>query len=156
MRAPTPSAAAEIAVPDVRELIYRIDSYNERLASLLIRAVERKRELLLMLAEREVIKNPASVIQNKRDEVNGTLEEATKKIKEILKDKRTQLTLLCEKLNALSPLSVLKRGYALVECGSAAVKSVSDVSVGDKLSVKLSDGTLSVSVDSLTKKKGGR
>ena len=154
MRAPTPSAAAELAVPDVRELIYRIDSYNERLVYELIRVVGRKREQLEAFADREVIKNPMTAVSKHREIIDGYGEDLINSIKNILKDKKAELLLITEKLNALSPLSVLKRGYAIVEHNSARVSSIRDISVGDKVEVRLSDGKLLASVEALTKKKG--
>ena len=154
MRAPTPSAAAELAVPDIRELIYRIDSYNERLLSSLSRAVERKREQLEALADREVIRNPMTAILKNRELFEEYKSDLMERIKGIIKDKKAELVVLSEKLGALSPLSVLGRGYAIVERGSTAVKSVADLSVGDELLIKLSDGSAHAVVDRITKKKG--
>ena len=135
-------------------MIYRIDSYDERLVSSLIRAVERKREQLLSLSDREVIKNPMAILTKSKELIDGYCEVLIRSVKNAVKDKKSELLLLAGKLNALSPLSVLERGYAIVEYNSERVKSVDCLSVGDKVEVRLSDGNLLASVDGLTKKKG--
>ncbi len=154
MRAPTPSAAAEIAVPDIRELIFRIDSYNERLVSALLRTVERKREQLLSLSDREAVRNPMTAVLKSKELIDGYKEDILKGIKAVIKDKKSELLLLTEKLNALSPLSVLERGYAIVEHNLKRIKSIGDISVGDKVELRLSDGKVIAAVEGLTKKKG--
>ena len=153
MRAPTPSAAAELAVPDIRELLYRMDSYNERLASSLIRAVERKREQLEALVDREPLRNPMAAILKHRELVEEYKSDLLESIKGVIKDKKAELIILSEKLGALSPLSVLSRGYAIVERDSTAVKAVADISVGDGVIIKFTDGAAHAVVDGITKKK---
>ncbi len=149
MRAPTPSAAAELAVPDVRELYIRLDSISDRLATALSRTVERKRERL------EAIKllEAGHFTDGHREAISELYNELCRNIDAKLKDKRAVHMLGAEKLNALSPLSVLSRGYAILEGRQGVLNSVDALSVGDEINLRLLDGVLAASVTKITKKK---
>lgn len=156
LRAPTPSAAAELAVPDIRELIIRVDGMAERLSGALLHLIERKREKLEVLSDSTVLKNPLVIINNKRDSLLEKQDEILSNIKEIIEQKRMDLILKTEKLNALNPLSVMSRGYAVAEVDGSIIKSVKQVAKGDVLTVKFSDGTVETGVTKITKRKGAQ
>ena len=141
MRAPTPSAAAEIAVPDRRELMMRVDQLDERLATALIRNVERARERLSLLSDRASADSVRRMLEGKRDEVNYLNEKSSLLIRSILQAKRDMLSSSAAKANALSPLSTLSRGYSVAEKEKVVVKSVGELSKGDRLTLIMRDGT---------------
>ena len=141
MRAPTPSAAAEIAVPDRRELMMRVDQLDERLATALIRNVQRARERLNALSDRAGADSVRRMIDGKRDEVNYLNEKSTLLIRSILQAKRDMLSSSAAKANALSPLSTLSRGYSVAEKDNVVIKSVNELSAGDRLTLIMRDGT---------------
>ena len=141
MRAPTPSAAAEIAVPDRRELMMRVDQLDERLATALVRNVQRARERLNVLSDRASADSVRRMLEGKRDEVNYLNEKSTLLIRSILQAKRDMLSSSAAKANALSPLSTLSRGYSVAEKDNAVIKSVNEVSKGDRLTLIMRDGT---------------
>lgn len=143
LRAPTPSAAAEIAVPDRRELLMRIDSYSERLISALKRTITRARERLSYLSDRADGKVLIGIIDNKRVEVERLDEKAVLLINAILSRAKTNLAESAARADALSPLSTLSRGYSITEKDNKTVKSTSKLSVGDEITVILSDGRVS-------------
>lgn len=153
MRAPTPSAAAELAVPDIRDIFIRLDTVSARLASALSRAVERKREKLLGISRLFSAEDAGRLIKSKRHELSVLYGNLCRSIDRKMKDERAAFILGAEKLNALSPLSVLARGYAILDSAHGAVKSVNEISVGDELSLRLVDGTAAVSVKKITKKR---
>ena len=142
MRAPTPSAAAEIAVPDRRELMLRVDQLDERLASALIRSVQRARERLNLLSDRAGVDGVRRMLDSKRDEVNYLREKSALLIRSILQAKRDSLSSSAAKANALSPLSTLSRGYSVAEKENAVIKSVNELSKGDRLTLIMNDGKL--------------
>ena len=142
MRAPTPSAAAEIAVPDRRELMLRVDQLDERLASALIRSVQRARERLNLLSDRAGADGVRRMLDVKRDEVNYLREKSALLIRSMLQAKRDSLSASAAKANALSPLSTLSRGYSVAEKGNAIIKSVNELSKGDRLTLIMNDGKL--------------
>ena len=141
MRAPTPSAAAEIAVPDRRELMMRVDQLDERLATALVRNVQRARERLNVLSDRAGADSVRRMIDGKRDEVNYLNEKSALLIRSIMQAKRDMLSSSAAKANALSPLSTLSRGYSVAEKDNAVIKSVNEVSKGDRLTLIMRDGT---------------
>lgn len=141
MRAPTPSAAAEIAVPDRRELMMRVDQLDERLATALIRSVQRARERLNVLSDRAGAESVRRMLEGKRDEVNYLNEKSALLIRSILQAKRDMLSSSAAKANALSPLSTLSRGYSVAEKDNVVIKSVNELSKGDRLTLIMRDGT---------------
>lgn len=153
MRAPTPSAAAEIAVPDMRELVLRIDALYDRAKNALLRLTERAREKFDTLSEKAVLCEPLKIIDGRRAVIDGRYEAALSLINKIIQDGRTRLSLLAGKLQALNPLSVISRGYAIVERDGYITNTVSSLTVGDVLNLKLSDGTVTATVNKIYKNK---
>lgn len=156
LRAPTPSAAAELAVPDIRELIMRVDGMSERLSVALLHLIERKREKLDIISSSAFLKSPLEIISNKRDLLSEKQDEILLNIKEIIEQKRIDLILKTEKINALNPLSVMARGYTVAEKDGVIIKKAKDLALGDVLCVKFSDGTVDANVTKITKKKGAQ
>lgn len=149
MRAPTPSAAAEIAVPDIRELIMRIDSMSERMCHALTSLAERKRERLESLMNRDVLARPNLLIDGLREDLVQTFIKVCDSAVKNINDRKSMLILQTEKLNALSPLSVMARGYSITEHEDKILKSASDVTKGDLLKIRLSDGAVSARVEQI-------
>ncbi len=156
MRAPTPSAAAEIVVPDKRELLLRIDSYNERLASALIRNVERARERFERLAEATDESKLHALIAARRDRLMYLNEKSKLLINNVLRTSREMLEKNSARADALSPLSTISRGYSIAEINRKIIKSVLDLKVGDDFTLRLSDGTVDGSVKEIRKETGDR
>ncbi|MBO7304761.1 MAG: exodeoxyribonuclease VII large subunit [Clostridia bacterium] len=153
MRAPTPSAAAELAVPDMRELLLRIDGNYQRLVTALNTAVERKRERLALISEKSVLEKPTNVLAQKRDELSDIRAVLTTAMRNFMKDKRAALAVEAEKANAMNPLSVLSRGYSITEKNGKPLLGVSELSVDDTVSIKLSDGTVLAKIEQITERK---
>jgi exodeoxyribonuclease VII large subunit len=146
MRAPTPSAAAEIAVPDRRELIMRIDRLDERLCSALVRSVGRYRQLLDSLTERVSTDAVNRQLSARADEVDRLNEKSRLLIRNLLQAKREQLSAMAAKADALSPLSTLLRGYSVAEKDGAVIKQAGDLSCGDRISLIMQDGRVEAEV----------
>lgn len=153
MRAPTPSAAAELAAPDTREIYIRLDDFSDRLFAALSRTVERKRERLEAIKNAGVFSDTVRFTEKRRALTLELYTSLCRNIQQKLKDKRAEHVLVTEKLSALSPLSVLSRGYAIAESTHGTVNSINAVSVGDEINLRLLDGELSASVTKITKKK---
>ena len=153
LRAPTPSAAAEIAVPDKRDLALRIDSFNERLASALIRRVERARERLDRLALYTDKTRILSSIDNKRQSIKHLEEKSRFLLNGALDRARETLAQNAAKVNALSPLSTISRGYSVAEKNGRIVKSIHEINVGDSISLRVADGYAKVNVTEIRKEK---
>ena len=139
-RAPTPSAAAEIAVPDYRELLQRIDGLADSAESALLRSIESRRYALDLVSEKSVLKRPETFYEKKQ----SNLLELQRRAQDALERKTTRLKgnflPIARKLDALSPLATLARGYSVVSSGGSVVKSLSDIEVDSEISIRLCDG----------------
>lgn len=151
MRAPTPSAAAELAVPDKRELMLRLDSYDERLALAVQRKVSRSREKLDLLRARADRYTVINLIEARRVTVSRLAEKSNLLIAGYLERTKDRLFSCVEKANALSPLSILSRGYSIAETKNGIIKSTSEVDAGDEVRIILSDGAISATVTDIVK-----
>ena len=149
LRAPTPSAAAEIAVPDVRELAMNVMGLEERATLGLKNVLRRSKERL----ERVKSKNPSALLRAVTESGRRDLEQLFQKSERLIKEKiislRSSLALNSEKANAMSPLSIMSRGYSIAFKDNEIIRSRSSVALGDKITVRLSDGELSASVEEL-------
>ena len=153
MRAPTPSAAAELAVPDKRELALRLDSLDERLCLALNRKVSRARERLDHLKDMTESFSLPGLISQRRESVMVSYDKVRLLIHSQLQRARDRLSLETGKASALSPLSILSRGYSIAENESGIIKSVEEVNAGDDISLQLSDGVVKTKVTEIKKEK---
>ncbi len=124
LRAPTPSAAAELTVPDLRGLLQELDLRYERLTESLIERIEGAKEELF-------------------DYVALFKKTAPK----LLTLKEERLKGLVGKIESLSPLAVLSRGYSVASKDGKTLKSVNDVTIGDNVSLRLTDGVVETTVN---------
>lgn len=146
MRAPTPSAAAELAVPDRRELMMRLDSLDERIALALVRKLDRSRERFEHLKTMADVRSIDKLIRTKSDAVATLGEKAELLIHARVDKTRDRLSANAGKVNALSPLSILSRGYSITEKDGAVIKSTDRLSINDEIGVILSDGRVYATV----------
>lgn len=142
LRAETPSAAAEYAVPDYDEQLNYINRLSNALYTCEKALISRKRESIKLLQNSPCIKNPYKNIEYKQLYLDGVGESLNSIETRILEKKRLEFSGLVSKLHALSPLKVLSRGYSAVYHNGEIVKSEKQVSVNDEINVKLSDGGL--------------
>lgn len=148
-RAPTPSAAAELAVPETGELMHKFDNIVGRTQLLLSRAIERQRQTVRLLSERRIFAEPERMLDEKRMTLDKTSDTMVNLISRRIDASRAKMEAYAGKVNALSPLQVFSRGYAMAENGAGDVlSSVHDVSAGDALRVRLKDGYLHTTVNS--------
>ena len=141
LRAPTPSAAAELAVPDVYEVKQKINSYQNRLRLSLVKKVEIMKLRYEKCMSSRVFKEPLRNINDNYLKVETYIKKLENIIKTKQKEEKTKYVELVAKLDTLSPLKTLTRGYSLVEKNNNIIKSAKDVNTGDKIDLKFSDGT---------------
>ena len=140
MRAPTPSAAAEIAVPDIREIAIGIDNLSDRADRALMRVTERMRDKLTRLTESRVLSDFGGALSSLSEDVALLLQRASVAYSKAVLDKKLEFLTNVSKLEALNPLSVMARGYSVVQRNGANVSKLSDVNVGDVITVRVNDG----------------
>ncbi len=141
LRAPTPSAAAELAVPDRAEFTEGIKNSGRRMSFLISERIRHNKEKLLMLSNRPVLKSPMGVVERQREILGALSVSLDKCMEKIYSDKKNLYLAKVGKLGALSPLSVLSRGYTLIENEEKSpIVSASALAVGDDVRLKFSDG----------------
>lgn len=140
LRAPTPSAAAELAVPDEKELYMRIASLCDKASSALTRTLDAEKSRLDKIKAHKLLSDPTKTFENQRKYAAELLNSVNISIKHILDDKKKSLLSASVKADALSPLSTLKRGYSVATVCGKVVKSNEQLEVGDRILLKLYDG----------------
>jgi len=147
LRAPTPSAAAELAVPSAEELRERMASIYLRLKNAAEKCVERNRLQLKVYAEKKILLDPLFMINEKSiylDKVTAAFETV---VKSLLNEKKQKLGLAVSKLDGLSPLTTLKRGFSVAKNENGSViKKVTDAKKGSDISIIVSDGEIAAVV----------
>lgn len=146
LRAPTPSAAAEIAVPDKLELKSELISYKQHLLTIVKTRITNERTKIKGIEQKDVMCNPLAKITENRRELVYMSERLGNLTAGVLDENKRKFAALAGKLDALSPLGVISRGYALVESDGRIVTSKDDVSTGDSISLKVSDGVINAEV----------
>lgn len=143
LRAPTPSAAAELAVPDTAELKHKINNIISRESAVLLQMLSAKRETLARYEKSRYLSSPGHMIDDRRMTLVLSSERLMTSAAHVNEIKKHALSALSGKLEALSPLAVLSRGYGVVSSEEGKViKEIADVSVGDKITVKVRDGEI--------------
>lgn len=143
LRAPTPSAAAELAVPILAELQFHVDQFRAQLKNAMESQIERKRHLLEGIAAKGPLKDPFWRIDQNRQRLDTLHIRLQEGMTRFVDDKNGILNLLAAKLDLLSPLAVLGRGYSLAynEEGNL-VRSAKNVELSEQIYVQLSEGRL--------------
>ena len=143
LRAPTPSAAMELALPDTGELMRKFGNVKTRLSALLSRRLESEQKLLRMLSERRVFAAPETIYQDKQLEISRLGDMLEKALSGALESKRKETRSLSQLLASYDPLGVLKRGYSVAyDKNGRIIKSETEVQTGEGFSVKLAKGAI--------------
>ena len=147
LRAPTPSAAAELAVADTYELKRKIDTYQDRLRNSLIKKLELMKLRYEKAISSSVFKEPLRRINDNYLKVDTYIKQLESIIKEKEKAKKTKYVELIAKLDTLSPLKTLYRGYSITEKDGKIVKSKEELTKGDIVNLKFIDGKKQATVN---------
>ena len=147
LRAPTPSAAAELAVPDGTQLRSALDAKRLYLHRAMEARLSAARASLSALATARCMRSPKNYIEDRRMSLSYLTEKLDHAATLLLLEKRNRFGALCAKAEALSPLKVLTRGYAAVFLDDGrAVSDARELSVGDEISIRMSKGTARATV----------
>ncbi len=147
LRAPTPSAAAELSVPNITELFAFLNKCDLTLKSELSAKYNYNKVKLDSITQNAFFKNPLRLIETRFEQVDYFSEKLHSAFLSKIEGNKSKLFESVAKLDALSPLKVLSRGYLIAEKDSKPLTSVFDTEVGDKLTLKLNDGKLICTVD---------
>ena len=170
LRAPTPTAAAELAVPNIVDLTHNLNQIAIRLNESIYNQINFKKLYLDSVKNSFVIKNPMIMYENKQQKLDNIIEKINQLLsykierKKVLlnnlknnnillnpinlyKPQKLELTNIISKLELLNPLSILKRGYTLTYIDNKIVKSVDDINIDTKLKIKFYDGIITTKVE---------
>ncbi len=142
LRAPTPSAAAELVVPDRNELMSKISMLADAMKSAAMAKVTHGKARLGILMKSRVFEHPEILVQERWQIVDTLTMRLANSFDRQVSNCSARLGEVTAKLHALSPLQVLSRGYAIVKHDGQLVKRISDVEVGDSTETLISDGRL--------------
>ena len=150
LRAATPSAAAELSLPDKEDLSRQVRSLTTRLGAAENTRIRRYRTQLDRLAASRVLTSPEGVYKLRRETVAGLEKRLSLSVSRHLGHKRQSMERVVAQLGALNPLAVLSRGYALVQDESGhVVPTVDRLTVGDTVNLRFSDGSARMRVEEI-------
>ena len=140
LRAPTPSAAAELAVPNCSEIQLKLKTYENRLKNSLYKKVEVMKLRYEKCMKSKAYTSPLQKINEYYMLIDKNEKALENKIQVILKEKKAYMIEWISKLDALSPLKTLSRGYSIVQKDNKIVKTVKELKQGDNIKLRLTDG----------------
>ena len=147
MRAPTPSAAAELAVPDRMALMQNVDELFMRADSAFRSILENRKNAVENMKKKIMLGSPESRIKLAREKISGGERIIDERMQSILKSKKILLASAAGKLEAINPLAVLARGYGVVKGSQGnVVSSVGDVELGSTVHLLVKDGDITATV----------
>lgn len=152
-RAPTPSAAAEIAVPDKNELLRDINHLKERLLLKVKRTLDFKKQSLESIMDRPIFKRPLDFINQYLQQIDDLILNSSKAISNFLKLKRKELEIITATLHSINPKAVLSRGYSIATNKGKIIKTIDDVKINDLIDIVIQKGEIKSQVKEV--KNGG-
>ena len=146
LRAPTPSAAAELAVPDIREQKYYVSSLKNALNIAIENDIKDKQYNLEKISKSSVLENPEKIIENCELYLDTLTTKINMRYKDVFTKQLSDFAMLCSKLDSLSPLKVLARGYSITKKDENIITDSKDLSVGDSISIQFADGNVKADI----------
>lgn len=153
LRAPTPSASAELAIPDLIETKIKIDSFNKRLTNGFVSNTSKYKTRLNQISNKLLLNDPSKQIHDLQNQIDRLKKDLNKSMQFYLQSNEAALVNIINKLEASSPLSILKKGYSICcKDNGQTILNVDNVYKGDILTVQLNDGYIVAKVEG--KEKG--
>lgn len=142
LRAPTPSAGAELAVPDRNEILQNLDAQRQYLSSLMDKKLIENNNIVSELTTKLLSLSPDDKIAKLYNDLDFLSQKYENNSNRIFQNTANKIELLATKLESLNPVSILKRGYSVVTNNDKTVTSVKDVKNGDTLAINVTDGKI--------------
>ena len=147
LRAATPSNGAELAVPDQETLLQNLDALNGAMAAALSRQLKLAAQRLDALAASPALRGPTGYLERKEKDLRLLKNRMISAQERMISASNARFVSCVAKLDAMSPLKVLSRGYAMAQTGNGELlRSIHQVNPGDRILVNISDGTITASV----------
>ena len=154
VRAPTPSAGAEIATTDINEIIGNFNYFNQRLSDSILGKINSYKQRLSVLQRSRVFLKPLNMLDIPKMRFSAIAENLVDAMKTLNNEKRNNFAELNAKLVVLNPMSILSRGYgAVFNKNNDVIRKVSDTEAGEEITIALSDGKLKATVNSREENK---
>lgn len=142
LRAPTPSAGAELAVPDRNEILQNLDAQRQYLSSLMDKKLIENNNIVSEMTTKLLSLSPDDKIAKLYNDLDFLSQKYENNSNRIFQNTANWIELLATKLESLNPVSTLKRGYSVVTNNDKTVTSVKDVKNGDTLAINVTDGKI--------------
>lgn len=142
LRAPTPSAGAELAVPDRNEILQNLDAQRQYLSSLMDKKLIENNNVVSEMTTKLLSLSPDDKIAKLYNDLDFLSQKYENNSNRIFQNTANKIELLATKLESLNPVSILKRGYSVVSNNDKTVISVKDVKNGDTLAINVTDGKI--------------
>jgi exodeoxyribonuclease VII large subunit len=142
LRAPTPSAGAELAVPDRNEILQNLDAQRQYLSSLMDKKLIENNNIVSEITAKLLSLSPDDKIAKLYNDLDFLSQKYENNSNRIFQNTANKIELLATKLESLNPVSILKRGYSVVTNNDKTVTSVKDVKNGDTLAINVTDGKI--------------
>lgn len=142
LRAPTPSAGAELAVPDRNEILQNLDAQRQYLSSLMDKKLIENKNIISEMTTKLLSLSPDDKIAKLYNDLDFLSQKYENNSNRIFQNTANKIELLATKLESLNPVSILKRGYSVVTNNDKTVTSVKDVKNGDTLAINVTDGKI--------------
>ena len=155
LRAPTPSAAAELAVPDIAELRAGLINLQKQLKEKALNRLAEAKTRLDAAEKLLSLHKPSTRIEAERRRVNDLFSTIQKDFSALISFKESRLAALLRLLDAFNPLKTLERGYSIVMKDGDLISSAKTLDKGDKITVKLSDGDIEAVVEGISQSSEG-
>lgn len=146
LRAPTPSAATELAVPDIEEIKKKLETYNQRYKISLKKKIEFMKLRYQKSMSSKAFTDPTAKIKEQYINLDIIIKNLENLITNKVKDSKTKSIELISKLDTLSPLKTLTRGYSIVQKNGKTIKSVKELKTNDMLGIRFTDGEVKTKV----------
>lgn len=146
LRAATPSNAAELAVPDQDALRQSMDAMSDTMAASLERQLKAARQHLQVLSTSPALRSPTAYLEQKEQNLEHLRSRLVAAQRAGVDKKQQRFVALTAKLDAMSPLKVLSRGYAMTQKDGVVVRSVKQLEAGERITVAFSDGSIDATV----------
>jgi exodeoxyribonuclease VII large subunit len=149
LRAPTPSAAAELATANRQEVLDKLNNLARRLINSSSNFVKQKRDKIKSIGERRIFSQPEELFRDYQQQLDNLESNLVHQMEKDFKNWENRYQILYEKLNNLSPLKTLNRGYTILQDEKGkTLSSINDFAVGDQIKAILSDGKADFRVES--------
>ena len=153
LRAPTPSAAAELAVPNIEDVKDAINDYKNRYKVALKRKIQLMKLRYEKCMSRRVFKEPLQTINEKYVKLDMLLKSITNSTLNTINKSRAELSKVSARIDTLSPMKTISRGYTISEKKGHIIKSITSISVGDDIELRYIDGNAKATITELKENK---